>query len=174
MIDVADVVLYVESTISGLQMSNLSDERLTKANSIARKDIIASSQLAEAELVVLKEAESGLSLVKRALNSFAESNYDRGHIKNVAATLNSVRGGMAVLSLKRASKVVAACAAFVDDTLLHNDQPAALQHLLETFADAVIGLEYYLDAVKTDKNAGDNVLEVAEESLEALGHPVAP
>jgi hypothetical protein len=174
MIDVADVVLYVESTISGLEMSNLSDEKLTKANSIARKDIIAFSQLAEAELVVLKEAESGLSLVKRALNSFAESNYDRGHIKNVSATLNSVRGGMAVLSLGRASKVVAACVQFVDDTLLHNDQPAALQHLLETFADAVIGLEYYLDAVKTDKNAGDHVLEVAEESLEALGHPVAP
>ncbi len=173
MIDVADVVLYVESTISGLEMSNLSAEKLSKANSIARKDIIASSQLAEAELVVLKEAESGLSLVKRALNSFAESNYDRGHVKNVAATLNSVRGGMAVLSLSRASRVVAACVEFVDDTLLHNDQPAALQHLLETFADAVIGLEYYLDAVKTDKNAGDNVLEVAEESLEALGHPVA-
>ena len=172
MIDVADVVLYVESTISGLQMSNLSDEKLSRANSIARKDIIASSQLAEAEMVVLKEAESGLSLIKRALNSFAESNYDRGHIKNVAATLNSVRGGMAVLSLRRASKVVAACVEFVDDTLLHNDQPAALQHLLETFADAVIGLEYYLDAVKSDKNAGDDVLEVAEESLEALGHPV--
>ena len=44
---------------------------------------------------------------------------------------------------------------------------------LETFADAVISLEYYLDAVKTDKKADDSVLEVAEESLEALGHAVA-
>ena len=172
MVDLADTVLYVESTVSGLEMSNLSAEKLSKANSIARREIIASSQLAEAEVVVLKEAESGLSLVKRALNSFAESNYDRGHVKNVAATLTSVRGGMAVLSLTRASKVVAACVNFVEDTLLQNDQPAALQHLLETFADAVIGLEYYLAAVKSDKNAGDDVLEVADESLEALGPPV--
>ncbi len=173
MIDVADVVLYVESTIAGLEMSNLSADKLAKANSIARQEVIASSQLAEAEIVVLAEAESGLSLVKRALNSFAESNYDRGHIKNVAATLTSVRGGMAVLSLNRASRVVAGCVEFVEDTLLHNDQPAALQHLLETFADAVIGLEYYLDAVKSDRDAGDSILEIAEESLEALGHPVA-
>lgn len=173
MIEVADVVLYVESTISGLESFNLSDERLSQANSIARKDVIASSHLAEAEMVVLQEAESGLALVKRALNSFAESNFDRGHIKNVAATLNTVRGGMAVLSLARASAVVAACVEFVDDTLMVNDQPAALQHLLETFADAVIGLEYYVDAVKTDKNADDSLLEIAEESLEALGHPVA-
>jgi hypothetical protein len=173
LIDLADSVLYVESTISGLEMSNLSDDKLSKANSITRKDIIASSQLAEAEMVVLQEAESGLAMVKRALNSFADSNFDRGHIKNVSATLNSVRGGMAVLNLQRAAKVVASSVEFVDDTLLHNDQPAALQHLLETFADAVIGLEYYLDAVKTDRKAGDTILEIAEESLEALGHPVA-
>ncbi|GAB1259614.1 pilus assembly protein [Aurantivibrio plasticivorans] len=173
MIDLADAVLYVESTISGLEMSNLSDDKLNRANSIARKEVIASSQLAEAEMVVLNEAESGLAMIKRALNSFADSNYDRGHIKNVAATLNSVRGGMAVLNLQRGSKVVASCVEFVEDTLLHNDQPAALQHLLETFADAVIGLEYYLDAVKTDRQAGDAILEIAEESLEALGHPVA-
>jgi hypothetical protein len=173
MIDVADVVLYIESTIAGLEMSNLSDEKLARVNSIARQEVIASSQLADAEMTVLHEAESGLALVKRALSAFAESNYDRGHIKNVAGTLNSVRGGMAVLSLTRGSRVVAGCAEFVAETLMHNDQPAALQHLLETFADAVIGLEYYLDAVKADREAGDSILEIAEESLAALGHPVA-
>jgi hypothetical protein len=171
MLEVADVILYIESTLAGLEMSNLTDEALDKANSIARQEVIASSQLAEAEMIVLQEAESGLALVKRALNAFAQSNYDRGHIKNVAATLNSVRGGMAVLNLSRGSKVVAGCAAFVTDTLLHNTQPAALQHLLETFADAVIGLEHYLDAVKIDRKAGDSILAIAEESLEALGCP---
>ncbi len=172
LVDVADAVLYVESTISGLDMSSLSSEKLVEANKIARREIVATSQLAQAGLVVLQEAGAGLSLVKRALNSFAESNFDRGHIKNVASTLNSVRGGMALLNLTRATAVVNACVEFVNDTLLHNDQPAALLHLLETFADAVIGVEYYLDSVKTDKNASDSVLEIAEESLEALGHPV--
>lgn len=173
LIEVADVVLYIESTISGLEMSNLSDEKLARANSIARQEVIASSQLAEAEIIVLQEAESGLAMVKRALNAFAESNYDRGHISNVASTLNSVRGGMAVLSLARGSRLVSACVDFVSDTLLHSDQPAALQQMLETFADAIIGLEYYLDAVKTDRASSDSILEIAEESLAALGHPVA-
>lgn len=172
MVELADTVLYVESTVAGLQMSNLSDKALADANAIARQEIIASNQLAEAELIVLQEAESGLALVKRALNSFAQSGYDRGHIKNVVATLTSVRGGMTVLGLHRASKVVAASVSFVDQTLLQGEPPAALQHLLETFADAIIGLEYYLDAVKSHRAAGDNILEVAEESLAALGYPV--
>lgn len=173
MVELADAVLYVESTVAGLQTSKLSGEALATAGVLGRQEVIASNQLAEAEVIVLQEAESGLALIKRALNSFAESGYDRGHIKNVVATLTSVRGGMTVLDLQRASKVVAASVSFVDKTLLHGDQPAALEHLLETFADAIIGLEYYLDAVKSDRAAGDSILEVAEESLAALGYPVS-
>lgn len=172
LIDVADSLLYVESTVSGLETLNLSDEKLSQANSLARKEVIASSQLAEAESVVLSESEAGLALVKRALNSFAESNYDHGHIRNVGATLNAIRGGMSLLNLTHAAAVVAACVEFIDETLLVNDQPVAIQQLLETFADAVIGLEYYLDAVKHDRNSDDSVLSIAEESLQALGHRV--
>lgn len=172
LIDVADSLLYVESTVSGLETLNLSDEKLSQANSLARKEVIASSQLAEAENVVFVEAEAGLALVKRALNSFAESNYDHGHIRNVGATLNAIRGGMIMLKLTRAAAVVVACVEFIDETLLVNDQPVAIQQLLETFADAVIGLEYYLDAVKSDRNSDDSVLAIAEESLQALGHRV--
>lgn len=173
LMEVADALLYVESTVSGLESINLSDEKLSKANSLARKEVIASSHLAEAELLVIQEAEAGLALAKRALNSFAESNYDHSHIKNVGATLNAVRGGMIVLNLSRAGAVVHSCVEFIDQTLLVNDQPVALQQLLETFADAIIGLEYYLDAVKTDRETDDSILGIAEESLQALGHRVA-
>ena len=172
LLDVADALLYVESTVSGLEMLNLSDEKLAKVNSLTRREVIAASQLFEAELLVVKEAESGLALVKRALSSFSDSNYDRGHIQNVGATLNSVRGGMIVLNLPRAAAVVVCCIEFIDGSLMQSEQPAALRQLLETFADAIIGLEYFLDAVRTDKDADDGVLEIAEESLQALGYRV--
>lgn len=172
LLDIADTLLYIESTVSGLDKFNLSDEKLAQINSITRTEAIANSQLQEAEGVVLEEAEAGMAMIKRALSSFAESDYDRGHIKNVVITLNTVRGGMIVLNRSRAAAVVRACVDFVEDTLLRSDNPAALQQLLETFADAVISLEYYLDAIKHDKNASDKVLEVAEESLDALGYAV--
>lgn len=173
LIEIADALLYVESTIAGLSSMALTDERLMQANSLARQEIIASSQLAEAELLVIQEAESGLALVKRALSAFAESSYDPGHIQNVSATLNSVRGGMTVLGLSRAAAVVASSVQFIEESLLLNTKSVALQQLLETFADAVIGLEYYLDAVKDNKAADDSILAIAEESLQALGFPVA-
>lgn len=172
MVEVADVLLYVESSLASIDKLNLSDEKLAEINGLSRREIMASSQLAQAELVVFQEAEAGLALVKRALSSFSESDYDRVHINNVASTLTAVRGGLSVLNLQRAANVVVSSVEFIEQCLLQNNQPAALQQLLETFADSVISLEYYLDAAKSDKAADDSVLEIAEESLAALGFEV--
>lgn len=172
LLGVADTLLYVESSISGLGKINLSDEKLAHINALSRDDVMANSQIAEAEKLVIEEAESGLAMVKRALSAFVESNYDKGHIKNIIGTLDTVRGGMFVLGLPRAAKVVASCLHFIDESLLQNEQQAAVQHMLETFADAIISLEYYLDSIKLDKNADTSVLQIAEESLDALGYKV--
>ncbi len=172
MLQVADTLLYVESTIAGLGKANLSDEKVAQINALSRDAAMSNNQLAEAEKIVIDEAEAGMVLVKRALSSFAESNYDKGHIHNIVGTLDSVRGGMFVLGLPRAAKVLAGCISFVDEQLLQNEQHPAVKHLLETFADAIISLEYYLDAIKMDKQADTSVLQIAEESLQALGYGV--
>lgn len=170
LLQVADTMLYVESTIAGLNNANLSDEKLAKINALSRDAAMTNNQIAEAEKIVIEEAEVGLATVKRALSAFAESNYDKGHIQNIPGILDSVRGGMFVLGLSRGAKVLAGCIRFVEDDLLAADQQPAIQHLLETFADAVISLEYYLDALKLNKSADTAVLQIAEESLQALGY----
>jgi hypothetical protein len=172
LLGVADTLLYVESTIAGLGKTNLSDEKLAKINALSRDDVMANNQLAEAEKLVIDEIESGLAMVKRALSAFSESNYDKAHIANISATLDSVRGGMFVLGLPRAAKVIASSIKFIDESLLEDEQHAAIQHMMETFADAIISLEYYFDSLKVDKNADTDVLRIAEESLEALGYKV--
>ncbi len=172
MLQVADTLLYVESTIAGLGKANLSDEKVAQINALTRDAAMSNNQLAEAEKIVIDEAEAGMVLVKRALSSFAESNYDKGHIHNIVGTLDTVRGGMFVLGLPRAAKVLAGCIRFVDEQLLQNEQHPAVKHLLETFADAIISIEYYLDAIKMDKQADTSVLQIAEESLQALGYNI--
>ena len=106
--------------MSGVGSLNLSDDQLARINSGSRNDIIATSQIAEAEFLVFQEAEAGLSLIKRALSSYSESGFDRGHIKNVSTTLATIRGGMGVIGLKRAASVTAACQSFVVDSLQSN------------------------------------------------------
>ncbi len=172
MMEVANTLLYVEGSIGNLSEASLTPEQLEKANSLSQEEVIATSQLADAEISVIREAEAGLSLIKRALHAFAESTYDKNHISNVPSTLEGVKGALMILSQSRAVAVVDSSKNFVQE-LLDQEAPAAIQQVLETFADAIIGLEYYLDTLASDRNADDNVLTLAEESLEALGFSVS-
>lgn len=173
LLELANTLLYVEGTIAGLVRSNLSDGKIAELNALTRDEAMANNQLASAERLVIEEAEAGLMLVKRALNTFADSNFDKAHIRNITSSLDSVRGGLFVLGFVRASNIVAASIQFVDNMLLSQDLHPAIGHLLETFADAIISLEYYIDAIKMVKDADTSVLGVAEESLSALGFNVS-
>ncbi|SMF38847.1 hypothetical protein SAMN02745866_02479 [Alteromonadaceae bacterium Bs31] len=168
--DVANTMLYLDSAVSALEHAKLSDEKLTEASKIAQEEIIASSELSEAGRIVIEECEAGLSLTKRALSAFADSNYDTGHIRNIAKTLNTVRGGLIMLKKEHAANLLSRCVDFVDGVLMDQDHPAALKELLETFADAIVSIEYYLDSASSSLKMDESVLKVAEESLEALGH----
>ena len=170
--EAANTLLYVESSIANIELNQLSNEELDQANKVAQREIIASGELAEAKRIVISEALAGLSLTKRALSSFSESNFDTGHIRNIIKTLDSIRGGMVMLKNQRAVNVLTRCTEFVNDVLLAKDHPPALKELLETFADAVIAVEYYLNSATAMLVLDDSVLQLAEESLDALGYSV--
>lgn len=165
----AKALLFVESAVTAVEFSRVSREALEDTSEAGQNQIIAHSELARAEQIVLQECEAGVALVKRALTSYAESNFDLSHIRNIGKTLETVRGGLWALGRRRAAALLQNCVGFVEGVLLESDKPAALKELLETFADAVISIEYYLNTAKVAERLDDSVLEVAEESLAALG-----
>ncbi len=172
--EVANTLLYLESTVSAIESTKLSDEKLEMANKVAQREVIASGELAEAKRIVLSESEAGISLTKRALSSFSDSDFDTGHIRNIGKTLNTVRGGMEMLKCVRASRILSRCAAFVDEVLMEQDPQPGLKEMLETFADSIISVEYYLNSATASLHLDESVLKLAEESLEALGYSVEP
>lgn len=173
-IEAADTLLYIESALAGLDRRELTVDDLNKATSLTRKKIIASSQLAQAEQIVIQEAQSGIALAKRAITSYVDSNFDTAHIANVCVTLNTVRGGLHILNYRRAAEVLRSCAAFVSAHINQRSPGDQRHQLLETLADALISLEYYLNELEGCRKGNENILDVAEESLAALGYAVQP
>lgn len=170
---VADALLFIESSLAGLYRNELTAGDLAQVTDAMRKQIVADSQLAEASRIVVEEAQAGIALAKRAITSYIESNFDAIHIANVAVTLNTVRGGMYILSHQRAAAILKSCVAFVDAHTRDKQQSGPQrQQLLETLADALISLEYYLTELAAGRVPDDKILDVAEESLAALGFAV--
>ncbi|HEY3697763.1 MAG TPA: hypothetical protein VGK97_00425 [Spongiibacteraceae bacterium] len=171
---VADALLFIESSLSGLYRNELTTNDLEQVTDAMRKQIIADSQLAEAAHIVIDEILAGISLCKRAITSYIESNFDAVHIANVAVTLTTVRGGAQILNHVRAANIFKSCVAFVDASSRDKQHSGPQRHqLLETLADALISLEYYFIEIAAARTPDEKILGVAEESLAALGFAVA-
>ncbi|MFK7731898.1 MAG: hypothetical protein AB8B48_09815 [Pseudomonadales bacterium] len=149
---------------------------LDNANSMSTEmpDPVANADagaLQSAELAVVTEAQAGLNLAKRAITSFVESGFDRAHLGNIATTLNSVRGGLQLIDLPRAADILFRSTQFIESAI--NKSGEQDDSILETLADALISLEYYLAQLELRKDADDSVLDVADESLTEIGYPAA-
>ncbi|MBV1921197.1 MAG: ferrous iron transporter B, partial [Pseudomonadales bacterium] len=117
------------------------------------------------------ESRAGLSLAKRALTSYMESNWDGMHLSNVPTTLNTVWGGLTFLQLERAANVMKSCEGFIHGRLINDRSNEPDEHLMETLADAITSIDYYLESIENNKPIGEGVLDVAEESMDELGYP---
>jgi hypothetical protein len=170
---VADALLYVENSIAtllprrGPDASNFEQKAEDAINSN-----MSVTQLDDARRVVVAEARAGLSLAKRAITSFMDSNWDGMHLANVPVTLKSVWGGLIFLQLPRAAEVVRVCEQFIEQKLIRDrtDKPAI--GTMETLADAITSIDYFLEGMEDNKPIGDGVLDVAEDSMRELGFPV--
>ncbi len=130
--------------------------------------------ISQAHESVLRESRNGLEQAKDAIVEYIASQWNKDHLTNVPGLLTEIRGGLDMIPLTRAARVVGACSRYVDQRLLHGDLIPDW-HSLDTLADAIASVEYYLERLSSDKVEGlELLLDVAEQSVERLGYAVAP
>lgn len=168
----ADAVLYVEGMVASLESGERREVRSAPAQPGNEAESFAMHQLNEARIVVVDEAQAGLALAKRAITAYLESGGERMHLSNVPFSLQAVRGGLWFLEQKRAAALVGACADYIQKQMFDAPQMPSEQ-MLETLADALSSLEYYLEAGAVMRpETQPSVLDLAAESVRALGMPL--
>ncbi|WP_163836149.1 Hpt domain-containing protein [Spartinivicinus ruber] len=164
LMDVAGALLYVEATLSGMLQ-----EPLAKEGEEEKDALIPASKITEVHGAVIREARNGLEQAKDAIIEFIASQWDHEKLKDVPTQLDEVRGGLAMIPLERASILIAACQRYVKLDLLVKKAIPQWQSL-DTLADAITSVEYYLERLSEDNTAQNElILDVAEESLMHLG-----
>ncbi len=164
LMDVAGALLYVEATLAG--MVGPSDDNQNEQSHLPTTDVAQIHQL------VIKEARNGLEQAKDAIIEFIASQWNHEHLARVPELLTQVRGGLAMIPLQRAADLLNACNRYIQEQLLARKAVPNWQSL-DTLADAITSVEYYLERLAEDHGTqGDLILDVAEESLETLGYPL--
>ncbi|WP_217477246.1 Hpt domain-containing protein [Stutzerimonas stutzeri] len=164
LMDVAGALLYVEATLAGM-VGGTSDERGEESH-------LPTTDVAQIHRLVIREARTGLEQAKDAIIEFIASQWNHQHLARVPELLTQSRGGLAMVPLARAAALLDACNRYIQEQLLAQQAIPDWQSL-DTLADAITSVEYYLERLSEDCGSqGDLILDVAEESLQALGYPL--
>jgi len=169
LMDIAGALLYVEATLVGMS----EDHGRRQATTEDEEDTspIPKEQLEAAHDALIREARNGLEQAKNDVVEFIASHWDHNEIRELPALLHSIRGGLAMIPLSKAAELLRCCANYVQDVLLDGKSIPDWQQL-DTLADAITSIEYYLERLAEGSIDNDPILEVAEQSVEALGYPL--
>jgi hypothetical protein len=160
-------VLGIEDAVLQIVTRGITSE--TDALAGGQRNREESLYLREATYVVADEAKSALTLAKRAITAFIESDYDKLHLANLPGTLHSIWGGLQMLDDTEAAKVLERVARSIQHRLLDAQEPPATQ-VLEALADGLTSLEYYIESVgRREEERNNDLLKLAESSLDGVG-----
>ena len=154
---VADQVLRVEQDVRGLAMN-------TEVGSASKVDPLS---LLEARIAAISESQTALSVTKRAIASYVDSNGDKLHIKNVGKTLLDVSGALFFLDQERVAELMVTLQGFVENKIIQRDFSPS-EDKIEALADAISAVEYFIDSLGGQSAGAAEAVALAEDSIQHL------
>ena len=170
--DVAGALLYVEATLQG--MASDSGSGVDQAGErIEGGQYVSPEHINKARSAVIEESKTGLENAKDAISEYISSDLDASALELVPDILHSVQGGLMMVPLAHPAALLQSCIAYIKEQLIDgNVKPDAKN--LDTLADAITSVEYYLERLGDRFPGDEDILAIAEEAVVSLGYPVQP
>lgn len=166
LLTVADGILTIENAVNSFEETGIQPDIDPETLSGQKH---GNAYLSQAKSLVIEESCSGLALAKRSISAFIESQGDKLHLANVAQVMDGIRGAMIILDANEVSGLIAGCAKCINAELYENqNQPE--ERILETLADAISSLEYYIESMNFKDAPNDQLLKLSKDSLESIGY----
>ena len=164
-VEFTNSLLYLESAVAEFWGALPTRAELTDWDAQPFDVIVQNGQLKTARHAVLQGATDALIGVKEMLEEM-KKNVARGDIMNeLEWAFTDLRACAVILDMKRFSKLVEGARIFALERNNINGSDAVK---LDSFADMLVSLEFYLDACKMDDADNQRHLDIAEECLTAI------
>lgn len=167
-IQIARVLLYIESSLYDL---NLREEA---SEVIDDKEFNELSMLPEAEYIhvvdtTVQESLNDLNKIKDAIERFSLSTSNHDILVEVPQLMGLVKGAVKMLSHPRVVGVIEATAEYIEHEV-YDKKSIPDEHAFDLLANAIVGIEYYLEGILQKAVTSNSAIEIAELSLANLGY----
>ncbi|KFN47633.1 hypothetical protein N790_07665, partial [Arenimonas malthae CC-JY-1] len=170
LLDIAGALLYVEASLDD-QVARLGEAEVgPEAEAAAAAERALPSSEARMVLEVLvKEAIANFAQARQCFVAFVETHWDHAQLADVPRLLEEVAGALRILEVQDAPQYLAAVRRFTESELLRRRRVPNGQQM-DRLADALAGLEYYLEALRDRRPKREQILDIARQNLESLGY----
>ncbi|MET0548056.1 MAG: Hpt domain-containing protein, partial [Xanthomonas sp.] len=159
LLDIAGALLYVDASL---------DDQVAYLG--AGGDVHDEASAAEARRtveVLAHEAIANFGSAREHFVAFIETNWDHARLDEVPRLLGEVAGALRMLELPQPADYLEGVRRYVATELIGKRRvPSGRQ--LDTLADAMASLEYYLEALRERRPGREEILDITRSSLEAL------
>lgn len=166
LLDIAGALLYVDASLDdqvaslGADVGEAGDEASTSTSASA-------SEVRRTVDVLAQEAIANFGAAREHFVAFIETNWDHARLTDVPHLLGEVGGALRILELPQAADYLEGVRRYVDLELIGKQRvPSGRQ--LDTLADAMASLEYYLEALRERRPGREEILDITRNSLETL------
>ncbi len=166
LLDIAGALLYVEASLDD-QVQHLGGVPSGEATTGARQ--LPAVETRRVMQALVKEAQVNFTRAKECFVAYIESSWDATQLEAAPELLSQVASVLRIVELLEPAGYLDAVARFTRRELLEKRLvPDVAQ--METLADALASLEYYLEAQAEQRPGRDRILLTALGSLEKLGY----
>lgn len=165
LLDIAGALLFVDASL---------DDQVARLGTEAGAEDVIAGESRKVLDVLVREAIANFADARQAFVAFVETNWDHAQLSEVPRLLLEVEGALHILELPVPADYLTGIRRFTQSELVARHRvPNGRQ--LDTLADALASLEYYLEALREQRPHRDDILDIAHGSLESLGYwPLPP
>lgn len=170
LLDVAGALLYVESSLDDhIVRLGQADESEDDFDELGADEALPLPESETRRILdaLMKEASTNLQQIKQDIVAFIEAPWDHDLMTRTPGLLEEIVGALRMLNLGDAAELLNGVVQYISADLLEKRiVPEAND--LDTLADAIASVEYYLEGVRERRPGKEKILEVARSSLAQL------
>ena len=172
--NMAGVMVNVESSIENFITSNRSGsaqdgaEETKGSIALGEQQQIPDAEYQKLRESVVSEALADIQFVKDTILNYIALPNEKEQISQVPDHLVKLSGALTVAGIGKVSSLVRGIGAYISSKILAgNEVPDNVE--LESLADAITGVEYYLESIGSGINSPESVLDASLKSVAQLG-----